>query len=231
MAGVAIGERQCGVAIRVVVFDIGGILEVIPGGGDPTRLFPEMLARWETRLGLPAGEMERRLLAMHERQQLTYKDDEVGGRSEAEWIAGLREVMQCDEPTLDAFMRDFWDVYCGNPNPELYGYLASLRPRYRTALLSNSGDGARREEERRYHFSEIVERVIYSHEEGVAKPDPRSYANACALLGVQPDEMIFLDDVEGNVAAASEYGIHAILYRDNAQAIAEINACLAANQE
>jgi len=217
------------VAIRVVVFDIGGILEVIPDGGDPTRLFPQMMSRWEARMGTPAGELERRLLEMDERQRLTYKDDEIGARSEAQWIAGLRQATGWDEPTLDAFMQDFWDIYCGNPNPELYAYLASLRPRYRTALLSNSGDGARREEEKRYHFSELVERAIYSHEEGVAKPDPRIYAIACEKLGVQPDEMVFLDDVERNVTAASEYGIHAILYRDNAQAIAEIDACLAAH--
>ena len=39
-------------AIRAVVFDIGGILEIIPEGGDPTQRFPDMIARWEERLGL-----------------------------------------------------------------------------------------------------------------------------------------------------------------------------------
>jgi epoxide hydrolase-like predicted phosphatase len=222
-------EMESDMAIRVVIFDIGGILEVIPDGGDPTRLYPEMMARWEARLGMPAGEMDRLLLEIDRRHKRTSKDDLVGARSEAEWIEGFRQVTGWDQPQIDAFMHDFWDIYCGNPNPELAAYLGSLRPRYRTALLSNSGDGARREEEQRFHFSEIVEMIIYSHEEGVAKPDQRIYALACERLGVRPEEVVFLDDVERNVAAAAAYGMHAILFHDNAQAIADINACLAAH--
>lgn len=42
-------------AICWVVFDIGGIFEIIPGGGDPMLRFPQMRARWETRLGMRKG--------------------------------------------------------------------------------------------------------------------------------------------------------------------------------
>jgi len=41
--------------------------------------------------------------------------------------------------------------------------------------------------------------------------------------------MLFLDDHEPNIKAAHKFGIHAILYKDNAQAIGEIEACLKAN--
>jgi hypothetical protein len=45
----------------------------------------------------------------------------------------------------------------------------------------------------------------------------------CACpLDVQPQEMIFLDDVDRAVAGAREAGIHTVRYRDNAQAIGEI---------
>ena len=40
-------------AIRAVVFDIGGVLEITPDLG--------VDRRWETRLGLPAGEMGERM--------------------------------------------------------------------------------------------------------------------------------------------------------------------------
>jgi putative hydrolase of the HAD superfamily len=73
-------------------------------------------------------------------------------------------------------MREFRDVYCGEPNTELVAYLACLRPSYRTALLSKSFDGAWREEEARCPFSEIADVIVYSHEEGVAEPDPRVFA-------------------------------------------------------
>ncbi len=68
--------------------------------------------------------------------------------------------------------------------------------------------------------------IIYSHEVGLAKPDPRIYALTCERLGVRPAEMVFLDDVEPIVEAAREFGIHAVLFEANAQAIGEIEALL-----
>jgi putative hydrolase of the HAD superfamily len=112
-------------------------------------------------------------------------------------------------------------------NP-LVAYFSVLRPRYRTALLSNSFDGAREREQDRYHFAELVDFIIYSHEVGLAKPDPRIYALTSQRVGVQPQEIVFLDDAERNVAAAAASGFHAILYQNNAQAIAEIERCLQA---
>ena len=59
-----------------------------------------------------------------------------------------------------------------------------------------------------------------------AKPDPRIYDLVRARLDVQPQEMIFLDDVDRAVAGAREAGIHTVRYRDNAQAIGEIEQLL-----
>ncbi|HEV8190171.1 MAG TPA: HAD family phosphatase [Ktedonobacterales bacterium] len=222
-------ERDEDVAIRAVVFDIGGILEIIPEGGDPTARFPQLIERWETRLGMAPGALGRQLRAVRERLEGAGKDREIGTCSEAEWIEELRQVTGWDPPRIDAFMRDHWDVYCGTPNVELAAYLGSLRPHYKTALLSNSGVGARREEEARYHFSQLVDCIIYSHEVGIAKPDQRIYAIACERLGVSPEEVVFLDDAERNIAAAAAHGLHAICFRDNPQAIADIQTCLLAH--
>jgi putative hydrolase of the HAD superfamily len=68
--------------------------------------------------------------------------------------------------------------------------------------------------------------IIYSHEVGIAKPERHIYELTCERLDVQPAEMIFLDNLEPNVAAAREVGIHAILFQETAQAIADIQACL-----
>jgi|SRR5579871_680589 putative hydrolase of the HAD superfamily len=216
-------------AIRVVVFDIGGILEVIPGGGDPTRLFAPMMATWEARLHLAPGELDARLEELEARLASEGKDGSIGTCTEEEWQEGVRQVTGMDEAQMAAFLRDFWDVYMGNPNDELIAYFAGLHSHCRTAIISNSFIGARRAEEERFHFSEMAELIIYSHEEGVAKPDPRIFTLACERLGVQPEEMIFLDDVETNVAAARALGIHAIQFRDNTQAIADIEALLNAD--
>jgi putative hydrolase of the HAD superfamily len=217
-------------AIHWVVFDIGGVLEVIPGGGDPTTQYPEMEVRWEARLGMVPGELSTKINQTFERLMRDGKNGLIGTCSEEDWLEELRHTTGWDQSQLDAFRRDFWDVYCGNPNPELAAYLGGLRPRYKTALLSNSFDGARREEEARLHLSEIADRIIYSHEVGVQKPDQRIFEITCERLGAQPGEIVFLDDAEKNVAAASAYGLHAILFHDNAQAIADIQTCFQADE-
>jgi epoxide hydrolase-like predicted phosphatase len=223
--------KERDVAIKAVVFDIGGILETIPEGGDPTRRFPEMIAQWEQTLGMAPGSLETQIVAMDKALKAAGKDADIGTCSEVEWVAALRETTGWDEAQADGFMCDFWDIYCGEPNTELTAYFRGLRPRYQTAFLSNSFDGARREEERRLRLSELAETIIYSHEVGVAKPNRRIYALTCERLGVQPGEMVFLDDGLRNVAAARDYGIRAVLYQDNAQAIREIKALLAAHAD
>ncbi len=216
-------------AIKAVVFDIGGILETIPSGGDPTIRFPEMMARWERRLNMPPGELGERLVTMDERLRSAGKDGALGTCSYEEWVAELRTVTGWDTSTTDEFMDDFWNTYIGDPNPELAAYFVGLRPRYRTAFLSNSFVGAREREHAAQGFGDMADLIVYSHEVGVAKPDPRIYGITCERLGVEPAEIVFLDDVPRNIAAARDYGIHGVLFHDNTQAIADIEAQLAAH--
>ena len=121
-----------------------------------------------------------------------------------------------------------WRWYCGELDTELTDYAASLRPRYRTAILSNSADGARREEQARYSFAELFDIIIYSHEVGLVKPDQRIYALLCAELNVSPDEVVFLDDVPQNVEAACQFGLHGLLHQSTPESIAAINSLIAA---
>lgn len=216
--------------IRAVVFDIGGILEIAVGR-EPTARFPQMIAAWETRLDLGPGALRAQIRALNERFARLGKDGVLGTYTEEEWWEELRLVTGMDRTQIDAFGKDFWDVYLGELNGELAKFFNGLRPRYRTALLSNSFVGARRREQERYHFDEMADLIIYSHEEGIAKPDPRIFELTCTRLDVRPEEMVFLDDAEPNVAAACKLGIHAILFRNTAQAIADISACLRAQSE
>jgi putative hydrolase of the HAD superfamily len=68
---------------------------------------------------------------------------------------------------------------------------------------------------------------VYSHEEGVKKPDRRIYEIVCRRLGVAPAETVFLDDTQECVDGAARAGMHAIRFVSNAQAIRELDALLA----
>lgn len=193
--------------IRAVVFDIGGVLEITPATGWP--------ARWEAELQLQPGELSQRLGHV-------WQGGSLGTISEAEVEQSIGEMLGLDEERVAELMQDLWAEYLGTPNAELTAYFAGLRPRYQTAILSNSFVGAREKEHERYGFGDLCDLIIYSHEEGLAKPDRRIFELTCERLGVQPHEIVFLDDHPPHVAAARELGIHAILFQSTAQAIAEI---------
>jgi epoxide hydrolase-like predicted phosphatase len=198
--------------IRAVVFDIGGVLEIDPDLG--------VIPMWETRLGLPAGELGER---MHD----AFAGGSIGTITEDDVHQALRDRLGLDEPQVAAFMADIWRQYLGTPNTELIEYARQLRPRYRTGILSNSFVGAREKEQAAYCFEDLVDDIVYSHEAGMSKPDPRIYALACTRLGVRPDEAVFIDDTDYCVAGAREVGMHAVRYLDNTQVIREIEVLLA----
>lgn len=200
-------------AVRAVVFDIGGVLEVTPRLG--------VTGHWAARLGLRPGELRERLRDVRE-------GGAVGAISEREAHRRTGELLGLADEQVDAFMADVWREYLGTLNVELAEYLRGLRPRYRTALLSNSFVGARGREQRRYRFGELVDLIVYSHEVGLSKPDPRIYRLTCGRLGVRPAEAVFLDDAEPAVDGARAVGMRAVLFEDNAQAIAEVEALLRA---
>lgn len=193
--------------IRAVVFDIGGVLEITPPTGWD--------AAWERRLQLQPGQLNQRMRDV-------WLGGSVGTIAEAEVERSVGQRLGLSAAEVAAFMDDLWAEYLGTPNDELIGYFASLRPRYRTGILSNSFVGARRKEQQRYRFHELCDLIIYSHEEGLKKPDPRFYALACARLQVQPAEMLFLDDIDVCVEGARACGIQAIRFESNRQAIAAI---------
>src|ERR1700761_7742428 len=193
--------------IRAVVFDIGGVLEITPDLG--------LDRRWETRLGLPDGGVLARVRDV-------WRDGSIGTITLDDVHEALGDRLGLDDQTVAKYMADLWREYVGTANTELIEYARRLRPRYRTGIVSNSFVGAREREQAAYGFEDLVEEIVYSHETGFSKPDPRVHALICTRLNVPPGEMIFLDDVEMCVAGARDAGIHAVRYQDNAQAIAEI---------
>lgn len=201
-------------AVRAVVFDIGGVLE-LPGDTD-------LDGRWEERLGLEPGAFFERL----HRSGLG-RDANLGRVSEAEFGRALGRLFGLDQRTTGELLGDLWEWYVGELNTELAGYFQRLRPRYRTAILSNAAVGGRRVEEARYGFGEMADLLVYSYEVGIEKPDRRIYQLTCERLGVGPDEVVFLDDVEANVVAAREIGMRTVLFESTTQAIADVEACLA----
>lgn len=196
---------------RCLILDIGGVLELTPRTG--------WLARWDERLGLPPGTTNRRLADVWAAGAVgTISEDEVHEQVTARLGLGPTET--------DSFMADLWDEYLGTPNTELIDHIAGVRPRCRLGILSNSFVGARELETAAYGFDRLVDEILYSHETGVCKPDPRAFALACVRLEVRAQDCLFVDDFPPNVDAARAAGMQAHLFEDNAGTVARITAHL-----
>ncbi|HET7312680.1 MAG TPA: HAD family phosphatase [Mycobacteriales bacterium] len=203
--------------IRAIVVDIGGVLERVDDATWPQRL----IDRWETLAGRPAGTI---LAALAEHAP----DDAIttGRLTEQDVRTLYADALGLGDAEIDELMAEMWDAYCGELDTDMRDYVAGLRPSYTTAILSNSADGARREEQRRYDFESLVDVVLYSHEVGLAKPDPAIFALTEQRLGVQPHEIVFIDDHAPHIEAASQRGWYAVLHRETHQTIADVTALL-----
>ncbi|OGL34530.1 hypothetical protein A3F65_02715 [Candidatus Saccharibacteria bacterium RIFCSPHIGHO2_12_FULL_47_16b] len=102
-------------------------------------------------------------------------------------------------------------------NTELLEYIKQLKPKYKIGIISNVGTNWIRD----YFLTEeeqaLFDDMVLSFEVGTTKPDPRIYEMAAERLGVKPEEVIFIDDLEPYCEAARGVGMQSIVYQDFVQ--------------
>jgi len=101
----------------------------------------------------------------------------------------------------------------------LDGVAAARRAGVRTGLVSNSWGEAGYDRSR---FPELFDAVVISGEVGVRKPAPEIYALAAERLGREPERIVFVDDLPGNLKPARELGMATVLHRDAETTLAEL---------
>ena len=140
--------------------------------------------------------------------------------SKAEFFESVTELTGKRPPDIDE------GSYSLGKNDQLISFISSLKPRYKTAIMSNiSNDWITRElltTEEQLLFDEM----IFSYQVNMIKPDERMYELACNKLGVEPQEAIMIDDVPGNVTAAQQLGMKGIVYESFEQYKTELEALL-----
>ncbi|HEX9797385.1 MAG TPA: HAD family phosphatase [Anaerolineales bacterium] len=198
--------------IEAIIWDMGG---VILRTADRTGR-----QKWETRLGLPAGELDRLVFESRPSQLASL------GRGPVEHVwAHAVETLKLAPELAGQLEQDFWSG--DQVDQPLVEYIRQLRPAYRTALLSNAWPTVRHMIEQEWRFAEAFDVVILSAEVGLVKPDPAIYQLALDQLGVAAEAAVFLDDFRENVAGARQVGLQAIQFRTTEQAISDLEALLA----
>jgi putative hydrolase of the HAD superfamily len=111
------------------------------------------------------------------------------------------------------------------PDPVMYQMIRDMRGRgLRTALLSNSwGKGTYP----RQDFPGLFDAVVISGEVGMRKPEPRIFLHTAELLGIDPAECVFVDDLEPNVKAAVGCGMTGIHHTHPADTVTRLTQLFA----
>jgi epoxide hydrolase-like predicted phosphatase len=203
------------VTISAVLFDLTGVLTTSP---------------WPHFNAAAAGNIEVLVGAYHEDGDHPWHRLERGEIGFAEWYQEVTAIARDAGIELDltpmAALRDEMVVF-----PHVVERVLELRrDGYKTGLITNNVREGSKMWRSLMEVDELFDVVIDSSEVGVRKPNPAIFELALTKLGIgDPATAVFLDDLDSNVVAARNVGLHAILVGDPPDAaIDELDALLAA---
>lgn len=201
--------------IRAVFFDFGGVLYRIP---DRARM-----QRWLRLFGThDHGALA--MLSSSPRQSELVMRIMTGSLPEQQAWDQLARQMRL-HPAIFALFRST-GYNRRRLDQAMAKFLVNLRPRYRTAILTNAGTDFRSTFFRVYGLEKLADHVIISAEVGLAKPDPAIYQLAADRLEAHPEECVFVDDMLENVEAAREVGMHAVHHTNTLQTLQQLGHLL-----
>lgn len=113
---------------------------------------------------------------------------------------------------------DFW-FNAETENTEMVTLARELKEKgVRLFILSNNLRERSAYYDEHFQFlNELFEKEYYSWVTGFIKPDPRCYETLLKENNLKPEECMYFDDSEENVAVAKELGIESHVYDSPAQ--------------
>jgi len=207
--------------IEMVISDFGGVL---------TTPLDQAFMAFQDKVGIAPEKFRE---ALRDATEKTGKNPlfelECGRITEAEFDTQLADAL---EPHLDhrPDIRKFGLELFGNlkPNAGMIDLIREVRrDGLRTSLLTNNVKEWEPLWREMLPVDELFETVVDSAFVGVRKPDPRIYELILGRIELPAEACIFIDDMKINCEAATELGIHAVHFRETAQARAEVHGLLA----
>ena len=195
--------------IRTLLFDLGDVLVKL----DNERAYRAAGAR----CGRSAAEV-RRLLS-ESGISVRYEHGEVDSEEfhrRCDELLGLNVDFQgFGDIWNDMFLRDEL------VSPAL---LHALSRRYELAIVSNTNAMHYEHIRRDYPFLDVFPRAVLSYEVGSMKPAAGIYEAALEATGSRPEDCFFTDDRSENIDGARALGLHASVFRGQADLEEDLRA-------
>jgi putative hydrolase of the HAD superfamily len=208
-------------AIKAVLWDFGGVIMTSPF---------DAFRRFEDSSGLPRDFLRRvNSTNPHSNAWACFERGEVDA-------ARFGELFLAESTALGHAVhgRDVLALISGDVRPRMVDALKKVKTRYRIACLTNNmphghGPAMTGSPERAKAVADVIalfEVVVESSKVGVRKPEPAFYERACGLLGIQPHEAVFLDDLGINLKPAAAMGMQTIKVEDPDKALRDLGAII-----
>ncbi len=192
--------------ITTVIFDLGGVVLDL----DMTKTF-DLLGSQSARGSAAFADLLHKPGLFH--------DFEVGRITQTDFRKQLSDWAGLS--TTDLEFDTMWNAMLLNIPEERLQWIAALRNKYTTALLSNTNEIHVQAFEKNFQeqvgkpLQHYFHHVFYSCRMDSRKPDAAIFEHVLQALQVKAENVLFLDDNPDNVAGAQSVGMRAVLVPQN----------------
>lgn len=191
--------------IQNIIFDFGGVIYDIDH---------EKTKAAFANLGIKNFD----LLYGHAIQTRLFEDLEIGKTSPSTFREAIRKHLP--KNTLDQEIDSAWNALLIGFKPKRLELLEKIGKQYRIFLLSNTNQihyqqymGELRKQNSYEKFTSVFEKLYFSHQIGMRKPDPKIFKYVIRENHIQAHKTIFIDDYDVNVSAANSLGLQGLLLK------------------
>lgn len=197
--------------VEVVLFDVGNVLIQLnydrifelwaaPGGHDPKAL--------------------RNLFTLTD----SFFEYERGAASTADYVVSLNELLGTNLD-VDQF-RLGWNAIFDGEIADMAQLLDDVAQHARLFAFSNTNVDHVEVFADYKNILDRFEKVYVSNDVGERKPDVAAYAAVVNAIGVKPEKVLFLDDIDDNVQGAIKAGLNSVQFVGAARARQDISRYL-----
>jgi glucose-1-phosphatase len=192
---------------KLFLFDIGGVIIDLDFADARTTLESEYLMDPQLFLELTRSNFSNEVLSVTEKAM-------IGAIETEEYLLAFQNG--CKRLVPMETVQRLRTSMLGPERPEMLAFLKELNKKIRMAAFTNTIELHWRllMDPKTYSFPQLFPTIFASHLIGDAKPRTEAFTKVLSALGLGPEEVIFIDDSEKNVAGASQAGITGILFKN-----------------
>ncbi len=131
------------------------------------------------------------------------------------YTGSLNEMHRTLSEKIDYHLLDYFSL-----NDELLKHLSKLKPKYRLFIFTS--ETIQDDSSLQPFLLPLFKNIFSASKLGIDKKEPLSYETLAKMIGLEPKDIIYIDDNLDNIRAAQKAGVKCIHYENNAKLLAKL---------